>query len=214
MYWTLELASYLEDAPWPATKDELIDYSIRSGAPMEVVENLQALEDDGQPYENIEEIYGGLNGIWGILREDLIDLNDEKAKAIELFRDLALPDPERIGQRYPHQVSGGQLQRVMAAMALISDPLLVVLDEPNANLDDAGEKALIEVLEDLKQRHCTTVLISHRPSILGTVDKVLMLREGSTQLFGPREEVFAALRQTSVLPTVGAPTLSAVRGRE
>ena len=57
MYWTLELASYLEDAPWPATKDELIDYSIRSGAPMEVVENLQALEDDGQPYENIEEIW-------------------------------------------------------------------------------------------------------------------------------------------------------------
>ena len=56
MYWTLELASYLEDAPWPATKDELIDYSIRSGAPMEVVENLQALEDDGQPYESIEEV--------------------------------------------------------------------------------------------------------------------------------------------------------------
>ena len=57
MYWTLELASYLEDAPWPATKDELIDFSIRSGAPMEVVENLQALEDDGQPYENIEEVW-------------------------------------------------------------------------------------------------------------------------------------------------------------
>ena len=57
MYWTLELASYLEDAPWPATKDELIDYSIRSGAPLEVVENLQELEDDGQPYENIEEIW-------------------------------------------------------------------------------------------------------------------------------------------------------------
>lgn len=57
MYWTLELASYLEDAPWPATKDELIDYSIRSGAPLEVVENLQELEDDGQPYESIEEIW-------------------------------------------------------------------------------------------------------------------------------------------------------------
>ncbi len=57
MYWTLELASYLEDAPWPATKDELIDFSIRTGAPMEVVENLQELEDDGQPYENIEEIW-------------------------------------------------------------------------------------------------------------------------------------------------------------
>ena len=48
MYWTLELASYLEDAPWPATKDELVDFSIRSGAPLEVVENLQELEDDGQ----------------------------------------------------------------------------------------------------------------------------------------------------------------------
>jgi len=57
MYWTLELASYLEDAPWPASKDELIDFSIRSGAPLEVVENLQELEDDGQPYENIEEIW-------------------------------------------------------------------------------------------------------------------------------------------------------------
>jgi hypothetical protein len=46
MYWTLELASYLDDAPWPATKDELIDYAIRSGAPLEVIENLQELEDD------------------------------------------------------------------------------------------------------------------------------------------------------------------------
>ena len=57
MYWTLELASYLEDAPWPATKDELIDYSVRTGAPSEVTENLAELEDDGQPYETIEEIW-------------------------------------------------------------------------------------------------------------------------------------------------------------
>ena len=57
MYWTLELAQYLEDAPWPASKDELIDFAVRTGAPMEVVENLQELEDDGQPYENIEEIW-------------------------------------------------------------------------------------------------------------------------------------------------------------
>ncbi len=58
MFWTTELASHLEDAPWPATKDELIDYSIRSGAPIEVVENLQELEDDGG------EIYEGLEDIW------------------------------------------------------------------------------------------------------------------------------------------------------
>lgn len=57
MFWTLELASYLEEAPWPASKDELIDYSIRSGAPIEVVENLQELEDEGEIYESIEDIW-------------------------------------------------------------------------------------------------------------------------------------------------------------
>jgi hypothetical protein len=57
MYWTLELATHLEDAPWPATKDELIDFALRSGAPMEVVENLQELPDDDTPYEDIMEIW-------------------------------------------------------------------------------------------------------------------------------------------------------------
>ena len=57
MYWTLELASNLEDAPWPATKDELIDFAIRSGAPMEVIENLQEIEDEGEVYESIEDIW-------------------------------------------------------------------------------------------------------------------------------------------------------------
>lgn len=57
MYWTLELATYLEDAPWPAAKEELIDYALRSGAPMEVVENLEELPEEDSPYENIEEIW-------------------------------------------------------------------------------------------------------------------------------------------------------------
>ena len=59
MYWTLELASKLEDAPWPATKDELelIDYAIRSGAPAEVLENLQEIEDDGETYDSIEDLW-------------------------------------------------------------------------------------------------------------------------------------------------------------
>jgi len=57
MYWTLELASKLEDAPWPATKDELIDFAIRSGAPLEVIENLQEIEDEGEVYESIEDIW-------------------------------------------------------------------------------------------------------------------------------------------------------------
>ena len=53
MYWTLELASNLEDAPWPATKDELVDFALRTGAPLEVVENLQEIEDEGEVYETI-----------------------------------------------------------------------------------------------------------------------------------------------------------------
>ena len=57
MYWTLELASKLEDAPWPASRDELIDYAQRSGAPIEVIENLQEMEDEGELYESIEDIW-------------------------------------------------------------------------------------------------------------------------------------------------------------
>lgn len=57
MYWTLELASKLEDAPWPATKEELIDYAVRSGAPLEVIENLEEIEDEGDVYETIEDIW-------------------------------------------------------------------------------------------------------------------------------------------------------------
>lgn len=57
MYWTLELASHLEEAPWPATKDELIDYVMRSGAQAEVMDNLAELDDDGELYESIEDIW-------------------------------------------------------------------------------------------------------------------------------------------------------------
>ena len=57
MIWTMELASYLEDAPWPATKEELIDYATRTGAPAQVLENLQELEDNEEPYESLDEIW-------------------------------------------------------------------------------------------------------------------------------------------------------------
>ena len=57
MYWTLELASKIEDAPWPATKDELLDYAMRTGAPMEIIENLQEIEDDEEVYESMEDLW-------------------------------------------------------------------------------------------------------------------------------------------------------------
>ncbi|QXH34068.1 type I secretion system permease/ATPase [Pseudomonas muyukensis] len=111
-------------------------------------------------------------------------------------------------------LSGGQKQRIALARALYGEPNLVVLDEPNANLDDLGEKALVEALAELKARGATVVLISHRPNVLCAVDKVLMLRDGGVQMLGTRDEVFAALRTASVIPGGAAAPLAAVKVRE
>ena len=102
------------------------------------------------------------------------------AKAIGLFRDLSLPNPEKIGERYPHQVSGGQLQRVMAAMALISDPLLVVLDEPTTALDVTTQ---IDVLRAFKrvvrERGATAVYVSHDLAVVAQMaDQIVVLNGG------------------------------------
>lgn len=90
-------------------------------------------------------------------------------------------------------LSGGQKQRIGLARALYGDPAVVVLDEPNSNLDDAGEAALVRAVQELKQQRRTIILITHRTSILNVVDKLLLLREGVPQLYGPRDEVLKAL---------------------
>ncbi len=101
-------------------------------------------------------------------------------------------------------LSGGQRQRIALARALYGDPVLIVLDEPNSNLDDSGEAALVQAVLQLKQAGRTVVLITHRTSILAVVDKLLLLVDGSVQLFGPRNEVLAALAQRQQ-PTAAAP---------
>lgn len=91
------------------------------------------------------------------------------------------------------RLSGGQRQRVAMARAFYGDPKLVVLDEPNSNLDDAGEKALQSAMARLKEKKTTMIIVTHKPSLLGGVDKVLMLNEGQVAMFGPKEDVFKKL---------------------
>jgi ATP-binding cassette subfamily C exporter for protease/lipase len=91
-------------------------------------------------------------------------------------------------------LSGGQRQRVALARAVYGDPALIVLDEPNANLDDAGEAALARAVMELKKRGSTVVLITHRPSAIGVADRLLLLKDGKVFREGPRDEVLAALR--------------------
>ena len=90
-------------------------------------------------------------------------------------------------------LSGGQRQRIGLARALYGDPSLVVLDEPNSNLDEAGEAALVQAVMELKSHGKTVIVITHRTSIIGVVDKILFLREGQLQLYGPRQEVLTTL---------------------
>lgn len=90
-------------------------------------------------------------------------------------------------------LSGGQRQRIALARAVYDYPRIVVLDEPNSNLDDVGERALLQTIIELKKRGTTVILITHRPAILGITDRILLLREGTLQLYGNRDEVLAAL---------------------
>ncbi len=94
-------------------------------------------------------------------------------------------------------LSGGQRQRIGLARAVYGNPVLIVLDEPNSNLDDAGEQGLVDALKKLKQKNSTVFIITHRKSILSVVDKAMVLSNGTLQLYGKKEEVFKKLAQAS-----------------
>jgi PrtD family type I secretion system ABC transporter len=100
-------------------------------------------------------------------------------------------------------LSGGQRQRIALARAVFGSPRLVVLDEPNANLDSDGENALVSTIARLKEEGVTLIVISHRPGLLAGVDKLLLLKDGRVELFGPRQEVLARLSKLGVLPAPG-----------
>ena len=119
---------------------------------------------------------------------------EAELKAIALFRELALPEPETIGQRYPHQVSGGQLQRLMAAMALITDPEVVILDEPTTALDVTTQVEVLRAFRRVvRERQVTAVYVSHDLAVVAQMaDHILVLRDGRMREVGTTERLLAA----------------------
>jgi ATP-binding cassette subfamily C exporter for protease/lipase len=105
-------------------------------------------------------------------------------------------------------LSGGQKQRIGLARAMYGDPSLLVLDEPNSNLDEAGERALVDAIVDFRNRGKTLVLITHRGSAIGVTNKLLFMRGGAAEMFGPTAKVLTdlATAQQSSQPRVAAPS--------
>ena len=103
-----------------------------------------------------------------------------------------------------HTLSAGQRQRVGLARTMLGSPAFIVLDEPNASLDAEGENALLAALDSMKANGATVVIISHKPSIFRAADKMLVLREGRVELFGPRDQVMSRLMKPAEVRAVEA----------
>lgn len=130
-----------------------------------------------------------------------------RAAQLAGVHDMVLRFPQGyntpIGQGGSH-LSGGMRQRIALARALYGDPNLIVLDEPNSNLDDAGEKALFDAIQALRALGRTILLVTHRKQILGVCDRILVMDDGKIHWFGRRDEISAMPRQSGVLRPVHA----------
>ncbi len=127
----------------------------------------------------------------GPVRHGLMSYEQAKAEAIQLFRELDLPSPETFGERYPHQVSGGQLQRAMAAMAMSCHPDILVLDEPTTALDVTTQ---IEVLASIRKlirvHHAAGLYISHDLAVVAQVaNRIMVLRHGKMVEEGEADQI-------------------------
>jgi ABC-type protease/lipase transport system fused ATPase/permease subunit len=99
-----------------------------------------------------------------------------------------------------YALTGGQKQRLAIARAVYGDPVYLLMDEPNANLDDEGERALIQLIQQCKARQVLVVFSSHRPKLLGSADLALVLKDGQQVAFGPMKEVLGQLNSAVQKP--------------
>lgn len=127
------------------------------------------------------------------LRGEASRADRERARALLVRVGL-----EEAAQLRPAALSGGMRQRVALARALFGNPALVVLDEPNSNLDEEGERALVKSVQAMKQEKRTVVIVTHRPQILAHVDNLLVMGLGRQVAFGARDEVIARMRGNKV----------------
>jgi len=153
---------------------------------------------------------------------DLMPRSKAEEKARSLFRALALPDPDTIGDRYPHQVSGGQLQRLSAAMALIGDPQLVIFDEPTTALDVTTQIEVLRAFRSVMDKGgMAGVYVSHDLAVVAQIaDRIIVLRGGVVQEEGTTEQILTApahpytrelLDAFEPVPHVPAPQVQAAR---
>ncbi|MBD2793579.1 type I secretion system permease/ATPase [Xenorhabdus szentirmaii] len=143
----------------------------------------------------------------GTIAENIARFNDvEPEKVIEAAKKAGVHELVlNLEQGYDTLIgvggmglSGGQKQRIGLARALYGNPSLIVLDEPNSNLDELGEKALNNAITQLREQGKTVVVITHRPSLLSQTNKILLLVQGKMKMFGPSQQVMAALSQSPV----------------
>ena len=175
---------------------------------------------DGEPIESWDRLELGPH--IGYLPQDIELFEGTIAENIARFADVdslkVIEAAKRTGihemiLRFPHGydtqigvaggiLSGGQRQRLGLARAMYGNPAIIVLDEPNANLDDAGERSLLEAIKDLRNAGKTVILITHRPSVLGVADLLVVMHDGRIIHCGPRDKVLAALRPVSAQPAL------------
>ena len=133
----------------------------------------------------------------GPIRHGLMGRKEAEAKAVDLFRALDLPNPETFGKRYPHEASGGQLQRAMAAMAMSCQPDLLVLDEPTTALDVTTQIEVLAKLRELIREHNTAALyVTHDLSVVAQIaDRIMVLRHGRMVETGTTNEILLSPRE-------------------